>query len=205
MSPSHSLNILVHPGLVRKQCAVKSIQVKENGEAVGETFLLTLKPFFSWPTMSSEEMKVPVPNLCLRTTMRTVGLIIVGDSLVMTRAARFFCQIQLSVKSALKITAQPGVLNWQGLLEKPPGCEEGHEEHLDENDCCVEGKSPKQLLVHVQSHFFNSLQKVDESHIISSLSCHGFCIYWQYKYEAFKKISNLMFNVTNVVDMNWSC
>ena len=92
VSPSHSLNILVHPGLVRKQCAVKSIQVKENGEAVGETFLLTLKPFFSWPTMSSEEMKVPVPNLCLRTTMRTVGSIIVGDSLVMTRAALFFAK-----------------------------------------------------------------------------------------------------------------
>jgi len=47
----------------------------------------------------------------------------------------------------------------EGARPKPlPGCKERHKEHLDNNDCRIEGKSPKQLLVHVQSHPFNSLQ-----------------------------------------------
>ena len=45
--------------------------------------------------------------------------------------------------------------------QNPPDCEGGHDEHLDDNDCRIEGKSLKQLLVHVQSHPFKSLQKVD--------------------------------------------
>ena len=37
-----------------------------------------------------------------------------------------------------------------------PGSEEGHEEHLDENDGGVEGKRLKELLVNIQTHLFFS-------------------------------------------------
>ena len=36
--------------------------------------------------------------------------------------------------------------------ENPPDYEERHDKHLEKNDRCIEGKSCKQLLVHVQSH-----------------------------------------------------
>ena len=54
---AHSLDILVHTGLVEKNI---------HSSFMNREFLLTLKPFFSCPTISSDEMKVPVPNLCLR-------------------------------------------------------------------------------------------------------------------------------------------
>ena len=36
-----------------------------------------------------------------------------------------------------------------------PGSEEGHEEHFDKNDCGVEGKRLKKLLVNIQTHRFS--------------------------------------------------
>ena len=36
-----------------------------------------------------------------------------------------------------------------------PGSEEGHEEHLDENDGGVEGERLKELLVNIQTHRFS--------------------------------------------------
>ena len=69
----------------------------------------------------------------------------------------------------LTIRFQYFLIFWKDL-EKPPDCEEGqnlpdckggHDKHLDDDNCRIEGKSLKQLLVDVQSHPFNSLQEVD--------------------------------------------
>ena len=44
-----------------------------------------------------------------------------------------------------------------------PGSEEGHEEHLDENDCGVEGKRLKELLVNIQTHLFLAVSAKSEN------------------------------------------
>ena len=92
-----------------------------------------MKPFFSFPAMSSEEMNVPVPNLCLRTYVASF------------QGSHISCQ--LLVRSAYK---KKEIFRHVSL----PGSEEGHEEHLDENDGGVEGKRLKELLVNIQTHRF---------------------------------------------------
>ena len=44
-----------------------------------------------------------------------------------------------------------------------PGSEEGHEEHLDENDGGVEGKRLKELLVNIQTHLFLAVSAKSEN------------------------------------------
>ena len=44
-----------------------------------------------------------------------------------------------------------------------PGSEEGHEEHLDENDGGVEGERLKELLVNIQTHLFLAVSAKSEN------------------------------------------